>query len=217
MLPFQQQFIQLSLAVNALKFGQFTLKSGRVSPYFFNTAHFDHGPALEQLGQCFAAAIDHYAIQCDMLLGPAYKGIPLACATAIAFAQQNTRTLPLCFNRKEPKLHGEGGQLMGAPLQGKVLIMDDVITAGTAKIQAIELIHNAGAKVAGILVALDRQEPSNGSLSAAQALSHQYQIPIYSIINLEQLITFIEQTPTWQPHLPALKSYRHQVGIATNA
>lgn len=205
---YQKEFIELALEVQALRFGQFTLKSGRTSPYFFNAGAFNHGRALAQLGRCFAQAIEHHGITFDGLFGPAYKGIPLTTALAVAL----NRPVPVSFNRKEAKAHGEGGIIMGAPLSGKTLIIDDVITAGTAKKEAIELIHQQGAQVCGIFIALDRQEKGAGQQSALQEISATYQIPIHAIIQLEDLIQYFKDSAQ-QSHVEALQAYQAQYGV----
>ena len=184
----QTRFLDLALRCDVLRFGDFTLKSGRNSPYFFNAGRFDHGAALATLGQCYAQALLGAGIGFDMLFGPAYKGIPLASATAIALAAHG-RDVPLAFNRKEAKALGEGGSLIGAPLQGRVLIVDDVVTAGTAVRESITLIRAAGAQPCGGLVALDRQERGESGLSATQEISRDAGIPVIAIARLAELLT----------------------------
>lgn len=192
MRDYQRQFIELSLHYQALRFGTFTLKSGRISPYFFNAGQFQTGKALARLGQCYAAAIMDSGITFDMLFGPAYKGIPLVSAIAIALSEQYGRDVPYCFNRKESKDHGEGGTLVGAPLQGEVLIVDDVITAGTAIGEVMRLFEPySEAKAAAVMIGLDRQERGEGALSAAQEISINYRMPVYSVINLDNLSNYI--------------------------
>ena len=166
--PYQAEFITLAREYDALKFGEFTLKSGRQSPYFFNSGLFNTGYAAAKLGRAYAAAVDDAGIPCDMLFGPAYKGIPLVSATAIAMASQHQKDLPYLFNRKEAKAHGEGGVIVGADMSDQVLIVDDVITAGTAIREALDIIHAAGGETTGVLIALDRQEKGQGDLSAVQ-------------------------------------------------
>ncbi len=216
---YQRQFIKLALEYHALKFGAFTLKSGRVSPYFFNMGEFKSGFALQQLGLCYAQAIQQaktsQALAFDGLFGPAYKGIPLVVATAIGLNQVAKLDLPYSFNRKEAKTHGEGGHIVGAPLQDQVLIIDDVITAGTAAKEAIDLIHAHGAKVAGLVVALDRQEcaPEDPSRSAIQALTAQFKLPVISLVTLSDIIAYIQDSPDFKAYLPAILSYQSQYGI----
>ena len=210
---YQREFIELALSADVLRFGEFTLKSGRVSPYFFNAGLFNNGHALSRLGKYYADAIVDSGIQFDVLFGPAYKGIPLASACAIALADKHNRTIPYCFNRKEAKEHGEGGNLIGAPLTGRVLIIDDVITAGTAIRESMDIIHAAGAQAAGVLIALNRQERGTGEKSAIQEVEERYQIPVISIVSLEHVIAYISQQEKYAAYLPAIKAYREQFGI----
>jgi orotate phosphoribosyltransferase len=212
-LPHQAQFLDLALACEVLRFGEFSLKSGRVSPYFFNAGGFDRGAALACLGRCYAAALEADGLHCDMLFGPAYKGIPLATATAIALAERG-HDLPLAFNRKEAKTHGEGGLLVGAPLRGRVLIVDDVITAGTAIRESIELISAAGATPCGVLVALDREERGQGERSAAQEVSDRFVLPVIAIARLTELLAYTGSRPELAAHRDALLAYRARYGIA---
>jgi orotate phosphoribosyltransferase len=212
MLDYQQQFIQYALEVGVLKFGEFHLKSGRLSPYFFNTGLFNTGAQLDKLGQFYAEALLSSGLEVDVLYGPAYKGIPLVSTTAIAYARLEA-DIPFAFNRKEAKDHGEGGVLVGAALQGKVLILDDVITAGTSVRESVQIIHAAGATVAGVLIALDRQEKGQNALSAVQEVSAQYDIPVVSIISLADIIEFIQQDPANQEKLAIIKAYRQEYGI----
>jgi len=212
MLPHQQRFLELALARDALRFGEFTLKSGRVSPYFFNAGRFDSGAALAELGNCYADALDASGLAFDMLFGPAYKGIPLATALAVALAARG-RDLPLAFNRKEAKSHGEGGSLIGAPLRGRVLIVDDVITAGTAVREAIALIRESGAQVCGIVVALDREERGqSGTSSASRELRDEFGIAVHAIAGLDALLGFAERRPELSLHRAALLQYRERYG-----
>ena len=183
----RQRFLALATEREALRFGRFRLKSGRDSPYFFNAGRFDSGGALAELGDCYAAALESSGLQYDMLFGPAYKGIPLATALAIALARRG-RNVPLAFNRKEAKTHGEGGQLMGAPLGGRVLIVDDVITAGTAVRESLQLIREAGATPCGVLIALDRQERGRGPQSAARELAESEHVPVIAIAGLADIL-----------------------------
>lgn len=212
MKDFQHEFIQLALECQALKFGEFTLKSGRVSPYFFNAGMFRTGGAVAKLGRYYAQAIVDTNIAFDMLLGPAYKGIPLATATSIAFADNHQRDLPYTYNRKEVKTHGEGGSLVGAPLTGRVAIIDDVITAGTAVREALTIIEQAGAQTAAVVVGLNRQERGQGSKSAIQELKDECDIPVISIINLNNIVEYLEQegNPTF---LTKVKDYRQTYGV----
>ena len=213
MRDYQKAFIEFALNSEVLRFGEFTLKSGRTSPYFFNAGLFNTGQALAKLGQYYASTIVDSGIEFDVLFGPAYKGIPLAAATAVALSEQHGRDVPYSFNRKEAKAHGEGGNIVGSPLQGKILIIDDVITAGTAIRESMQIIEAAGAAPAGVVIALDRQEKGTGELSAIQEVEQQYQIPVQSIIQLELLIEFLEQQPDMQANLDAVKNYRTQYGI----
>jgi orotate phosphoribosyltransferase len=215
--PYQREFIEFALGLNVLRFGEFTLKSGRTSPYFFNAGLFNTGLALARLGGFYAEAIVDSGVEFDVLFGPAYKGIPIASSTAVALAQQHQLDLPWCFNRKEAKDHGEGGNLVGSPLQGRVLIIDDVITAGTAIREVMQLIQQSTAKPAGVVVALDRQEKGKAELSAIQEVERDFGIPVISIINLNQLIGYMEeQAETAGPlaaHLQRVKAYRDQYGV----
>jgi len=211
--PWQQEFIALAVQQGALKFGEFTLKSGRVSPYFFNAGAFSSGAALAQLGRCYAAAIMASDLRFDMLFGPAYKGIPLVSAIAIALADRHGKDCPWAFNRKEAKDHGEGGQVVGAPLQGRVLVVDDVITAGTAIREAANFIRDSQATLAGVMVALDRQERGTGATSAVQDLEQKSAICVQSIIGMNDLIGYLEQTPDLHSQLKALTAYRQEYGI----
>jgi orotate phosphoribosyltransferase len=188
----QKVFIEMILAKQVVRFGDFTLKSGRTSPYFFNAGLINDGGSLARLGACYAQAIVEAGIAFDMFFGPAYKGIPLATATAVAFADRHRRNVPVAFNRKEAKAHGEGGNLIGAPLEGKVLIVDDVLTAGTAVRESIGIIKGAGATPAGVVLALDRQERGVGSQSAVQEIQANYGIPVVRIITLDHLIEYLE-------------------------
>ena len=214
MQAYQRDFIRFAIDRGVLRFGEFTLKSGRTSPYFFNAGLFNSGKALAQLGRFYAAAIVESGISFDVLFGPAYKGIPLAATTAVALAEHHDRDLPWCFNRKEAKAHGEGGSLVGAPLTGDVLIIDDVITAGTAIREVMQIIASQnGAKAAGVLIALNRQERGNGELSAIQEVERDFGIPVVSIVSLNQVLQFLEDDPQLKQHLPAVKAYREQFGV----
>lgn len=213
MRDYQKAFIDFAINQDVLRFGEFTLKSGRTSPYFFNAGLFNTGEALAKLGQNYAQAIVDSGIEFDVLFGPAYKGIPLAAATAVALSEQHGRNVPYSFNRKEAKDHGEGGNIVGAPLEGKILIIDDVITAGTAIREAMDIISAAGAQAAGVVIALDRQEKGQGETSAIQEVEAEYNIPVASIIKLENLISYIEQDEKFADYLDAVKAYREQYGI----
>ncbi|MDX1696086.1 MAG: orotate phosphoribosyltransferase [Ketobacteraceae bacterium] len=216
---YQREFIDFAIAQNVLRFGEFTLKSGRISPYFFNAGLFQTGAALAKLGGCYAQAIADSGIDYDVLFGPAYKGIPIASAAAIALAEHHGVDKPWCFNRKEAKDHGEGGMLVGAPLRGqRVLIIDDVITAGTAIREVMAILEAAGAVPAGVVVALDRQERGKGAQSAIQEVESEFSIPVMSVVGLDQLIDFIEEksrsASDWLPHLENIRAYRERYGVS---
>lgn len=213
MQAYQREFISFAIERGVLRFGQFTLKSGRTSPYFFNAGLFNSGKALAQLGKFYAAAVADSGINFDVIFGPAYKGIPLAAATAIALAEQHQRDLPWCFNRKEAKDHGEGGWLVGAPLQGRVLVIDDVITAGTAIREVMQIIHGQQAQAAGVVIALNRQERGQGELSAIQEVERDYAMPVISIVSLSQVLEYLAGDNQLKQHLPAVEAYREQYGI----
>jgi len=213
MQPYQREFIRFAIDRGVLRFGEFTLKSGRTSPYFFNAGLFNSGSALAQLGRFYAAAVVESGISFDVLFGPAYKGIPLAATTAVALAEHHQVDTPYCFNRKEAKAHGEGGSLVGAPLAGNVLIIDDVITAGTAIREVMQIIKDQGATAAGVLIALNRQERGNGELSAIQEVERDFGIPVISIVSLNQVLQFLADDPQLKQHLPAVEAYRAQYGI----
>ena len=213
MQEYQKQFIQLALKCQALKFGQFTLKSGRISPYFFNAGQFQTGSALAELGRFYAAALVQSGIECDMLFGPAYKGIPLVSTTAVAMANEYNRDLPYCFNRKEAKTHGEGGSLVGAPLRGRVVIVDDVITAGTAVREVLSMIAQAKAVPAAILIGLNRQERGQGARSAIQELQAATGIPVVSIIHLEHIMAFLQEQGTDPDTFERISLYRQVYGV----
>ena len=210
---FQRDFIDLALQIQVLRFGEFKLKSGRISPYFFNAGLFNTGRSLARLGQFYAAAIVQSGIQFDVLFGPAYKGIPLASATSVALFEHQQRDVPYSFNRKEAKTHGEGGNIVGSPLKGRILIIDDVITAGTAIRESMDIIQAQGASPAGVIIALDRQERGQGEKSAIQEVEETFHIPVISIINLGNLIAYISQSPQYQSYLPAIEAYRKQYGV----
>ena len=213
MQEYQLTFIDLALGRNALRFGKFTLKSGRESPYFFNAGLFDDGEALAVLGQCYAAALQRSGLEYDMLFGPAYKGIALASATAIALADGHARDVPFAFNRKEAKDHGEGGVLIGAPLRGRVVIVDDVISAGTSVRESVALIRAAGATPAAVLIALDRQERGQGTQSAADEVRAEFGIPVLAIANLTELLGYVAGKPELAAVLPRLQAYRATYGV----
>jgi len=214
MLPHQRSFLDLALAKNALRFGEFTLKSGRVSPYFFNAGLIASGAALATLGRSYAQAALDSGVAFDMLFGPAYKGISLATATSIALAEIAQRDVPIAFNRKEAKTHGEGGVVIGAPLAGRVLIVDDVITAGTAIRESLALIAAHGATPAGILIALDRQERGQGALSAVQEVEREFRIPVIAIARLAELFALIDARAELAVHREKMQAYRQAYAAA---
>ena len=212
----QRQFLELAVSRQVLRFGEFTLKSGRVSPYFFNAGLFDTGAALASLGECYAQALAASGIGFDMLFGPAYKGIPLATTLAVALAGHG-RDVPVAFNRKEAKSHGEGGSLIGAPLKGRVLIVDDVITAGTAIRESLEIITAAGAQPCAVIIALDRQECGQaGGRSAAQEVAAEFGLPVIAIAGLDELLELADDRPDLAAHKPALMAYRARYGSRTD-
>lgn len=213
MRDYQREFIEFALAQGVLRFGSFTLKSGRQSPYFFNAGLFNTGKRLAALGRFYAAAILDSGIEADVLFGPAYKGIPIASATAVQLAEHFDRDLPWCFNRKEAKAHGEGGTMVGSPLTGRVLIIDDVITAGTAIREVMTLVEAAQAQAVGVVVAVDRQERGKGELSAIQEVERDFRIPVVSIINFGQIIAYLEETGLHAEHLDAVRRYRDEFGV----
>ena len=211
---YQHDFLELAHASGVLRFGHFTLKSGRESPYFFNLGAIASGVALERLGRAYAACIEASGLAFYMLFGPAYKGIPLAAAAAIALAQRHGRDVPLAYNRKEAKEHGEGGVLIGAPLRGRVLVVDDVLTAGTAVRQSLALIRSAGAGPAGVVIALDRQECGQGTHSAAQELAQEEGVPVHAIVGLAEIMAFVHAQPQLADAGAALAAYRARYGVA---
>ncbi len=213
MQDYQREFIEFAIEQNVLRFGEFTLKSGRVSPYFFNAGLFNSGVALAKLGRFYAAAIEQANVPYDVLLGPAYKGIPLATTTAVALADHHGKDVPYVFNRKEAKTHGEGGSLVGAALEGGVMIIDDVITAGTAIREVMEIIDQAGAKPAATVIALNRQEKGKGELSAIQEVERDYNMPVVSIVSLNDLIEYLEEKGDKADELAAIRKYREAYGI----
>lgn len=213
--PYQREFIAFAIEQGVLKFGEFTLKSGRVSPYFFNAGLFQTGRALARLGRFYAQAIIESNVRADVLFGPAYKGIPLAAVTAAALADHHDRDMPYAFNRKEAKTHGEGGNIVGAPLSGDILIIDDVITAGTAIREVMTLIDAAKARAAGVIIALDRQERGQGEQSAIQEVKAQYGIDVVSIVTLADVLAYLDTHAgdTMQPHAEAIRAYRAAYGV----
>jgi orotate phosphoribosyltransferase len=213
MKDYQREFIEFALQTGVLKFGSFTLKSGRQSPYFFNSGLFNSGTPLARLGRFYARTIADAGVEFDVLFGPAYKGIPLASTTVVALADHHNRDVPYVFNRKEIKDHGEGGQLVGAELKGKVLIIDDVISAGTSVRESVDIIRAAGAEPAGVVIALDRQERGQGSLSAIQEVQAEHHIPVLNIISLHDLLGYLQDSQELGQYLPAVRAYRDQYGV----
>lgn len=213
MQPYQREFIRFAIERGVLRFGEFTLKSGRTSPYFFNAGLFNSGDALARLGRFYAEAVVDSGLAFDVLFGPAYKGIPLAAATAVALAEHHGRDLPWCFNRKEAKDHGEGGTLVGAPLAGRVLIVDDVITAGTAIREVMQIIRAQHAEPAGVLIALNRQERGQGALSAIQEVERDFGMPVISIVSLNQVLEYLSEDAQLKQYLPAVEAYRAAYGV----
>ena len=212
MQDYQRSFVEFALGHDVLRFGSFTLKSGRTSPYFFNAGGFDTGARLAGLGRFYAAAIDERARDFDVLLGPAYKGIPIAAATAVQLAEHHDRDVPWSFNRKEAKDHGEGGMIVGAPLRGRVLLVDDVITSGKAIREVVPLVEDAGAELAGIVVAVDRQERGTGDLSAVDEVRRDLGVPVEAIVTFDHVIEYLEETGRHAEHLDAARAYRDQYG-----
>lgn len=213
MREYQKAFLDFAIDTGVLRFGEFKLKSGRISPYFFNSGLFNTGHSLAELGRFYAQAIVYAKLEFDVLFGPAYKGIPLVAAIAIALADQHNRDYPYAFNRKEAKDHGEGGTIVGAELKGKVLIVDDVISAGTSVRESVELITANEAMPAGVMIALDRQEKGKGTISAIQEIETQYQMPVASIVKFEDLVSYLDLTPELKSHLPAVSAYRQTYGV----
>ena len=210
---YKRDFIEFALSRNVLKFGEFTLKSGRKSPYFFNAGLFNTGADLARLGEFYAAAIQASVVDFDVVFGPAYKGIPIGTSVSVALFNRYGIDKPVCFNRKEMKDHGEGGNLIGSPLQGKILLVDDVITAGTAIRESMELISANKAELAAVLIALNRKERGKGELSAIQEVERDYQCQVVSIIDLDDLMQFIEQDPRYSRHLSEMRAYRAEFGV----
>ncbi|QQX79990.1 orotate phosphoribosyltransferase [Shewanella sp. KX20019] len=213
MKAYQREFIEFALERQVLRFGEFTLKSGRTSPYFFNAGLFNTGRDLSRLGRFYAAALVDSEIEHDLLFGPAYKGIPIATTTAVALCDHHDIDMPYCFNRKEKKQHGEGGSLVGSELKGRVMLVDDVITAGTAIRESMEIIAAHNAKLAGVLIALDRQEKGAGELSAIQEVERDFGCEIVSIVKLEDLINYLSEKPGMETELASVSAYREQYGI----
>ena len=210
---YQNTFIKFALDTEVLRFGQFVLKSGRTSPYFFNSGLFNTGKSLAELGRFYAQAIVHSDIEFDMLFGPAYKGIPLVAAISIALADHHDRDVPYAFDRKEAKEHGEGGNIVGSPLKGKILIVDDVISAGTSVRESVDLIKENNAIPAAVMIALDRQEKGTGDTSAIQEIEASYGMSVDSIVKFEHLIGFLKENPSLAEHLPAVVAYRERYGV----
>ncbi|MGD8569842.1 MAG: orotate phosphoribosyltransferase [Gammaproteobacteria bacterium] len=211
---YQKEFLSFAIDIGVLKFGEFTLKSGRKSPYFFNSGLFNSGASLATLGSFYAQAVTASQLEFDMVYGPAYKGIPLASAMVIALANDYKKDVPYAFNRKEIKDHGEGGVIVGSPLQGKVLIIDDVISAGTSVRESIDIIKAQGAEPAGVVIALDRQERGKGDTTAIQEVEQQFGIPVTSIVRLGDLINYLEQKDDTQDQVDAIKNYREKYGVS---
>lgn len=213
MQDYQQEFLEFALEVGVLRFGEFTLKSGRISPYFFNAGLFNTGASLARLGRYYARALVSSGNEFDMLYGPAYKGIPLAAVTCVALADHHNRDIPYAFNRKEAKDHGEGGNVVGSPLRGRVIIIDDVITAGTSVRESVSIIKDHNATPAGVLIALDRQEQGRDGRSAIDEVQETYAIPVTSIVRLEHLIEFLAHRPDAREVLPRIQAYRDRYGL----
>ena len=211
---FQQDFIELALECDVLQFGEFELKSGRISPYFFNAGKFSTGGALARLGRCYAAALHASGVQVDMLFGPAYKGIPLVSTTAMALSEQHGVDLPFAFNRKESKTHGEGGNIVGAPLAGDVVVIDDVMTAGTAIRESMAMLNESGARGAGVVIGLDRGERGDGERSAVQQVEQDWGLTVVSVVSLHDIIVWVQSNPAMTQHREALEQYRERYGVA---
>ncbi|MES9856566.1 MAG: orotate phosphoribosyltransferase [Sedimenticola sp.] len=210
---YQQKFLDFALEVGVLRFGEFTLKSGRISPYFFNAGLFNSGSSLARLGRFYAQAIVDSGIQFDVLYGPAYKGIPLAAVTAAALFDHHGLDIPYAFNRKEAKAHGEGGNIVGHPLEGRIMIIDDVITAGTAIRESMETIHAQDATPCGVVIALDRQERGTGERSAIQEVEDDYGMPVAAIVRLNHLVSYLEEKQGDEASLAAIQRYRNEYGV----
>ncbi|RUO20936.1 orotate phosphoribosyltransferase [Aliidiomarina iranensis] len=214
MKAYQREFIEFALGKGVLKFGEFTLKSGRTSPYFFNAGLFNTGADLARLGRYYSAALEDSGIAYDVLFGPAYKGIPIASATVVSLYEQYQKDVPYCFNRKEKKDHGEGGSLVGSPLNGRIMLVDDVITAGTAIRESMDIVEANGASLAGVLIALDRQEKGRGELSAIQEVERDYNAPVIAIVTLSDVIEYLAEQPGNEDMLAKMKEYRATYGIS---
>ncbi len=210
---YQLEFIEFAIEQKVLCFGEFTLKSGRISPYFFNSGLFNDGASLQRLGRYYMKAIEQSGLEFDMLFGPAYKGIPLASAVAISYVAEQNRSLPYCFDRKEAKDHGEGGTTFGAPLNGRILLIDDVITAGTSVKLSRQIIQAAGATAVGIAIALDRQERGQAGMSAIQEIEQEYGMTVISIISLENLVEYLQSRSDMSANLAKINDYRQQYGV----
>ncbi|TRW48346.1 orotate phosphoribosyltransferase [Aliidiomarina halalkaliphila] len=213
MKPYQREFIEFALGKGVLKFGEFTLKSGRTSPYFFNAGLFNTGADLAKLGRYYAAALEDSGIDYDVLFGPAYKGIPIASATVVSLYEHYQKDVPYCFNRKEKKDHGEGGSLVGAALKGRIMLVDDVITAGTAIRESMDIVEANGASLAGVLIALDRQEKGRGELSAIQEVERDYNASVIAIVTLGDIIDYLSEQAGQEAMLEKVREYRSQYGI----
>jgi len=210
---YKQNFIQMSIDIGALKFGEFELKSGRVSPYFFNMGLFSSGRSMKNIGDFYAAALEESNLQYDMIFGPAYKGVPLVSVLSSSLFVNHEKDVSFVYNRKEKKEHGEGGQIVGPPLEGKIVIVDDVITAGTAIKEASKMIIEAGAEISGILIALDRQEKGVGDSSAVQEVSRELRVPVISIVNLDQILTYVKNSPSeLEAYVNRIEGYREKYG-----
>ena len=210
---YKQKFIEMSIQIGALKFGEFELKSGRVSPYFFNMGLFSAGQAIKNIGDFYASALEESNIEFDMLFGPAYKGIPLTSVMSASLFMNHDKDVPFVYNRKEKKDHGEGGQIVGPSLSGKIVIVDDVITAGTAIKEASQIIREAGAEISGIIIAIDRQEKGAGEYSAVQEVSSKLGVPVISIVNLDQILAFVKNNSSeFEDHAEAIENYRKEYG-----
>ncbi len=214
MKTYQKQFIDFCIQNQVIRFGEFVLKSGRKSPYFFNAGLFNTGEMLLKLGKFYADAVCDADIEFDLLFGPAYKGIPLVVTTAIALAEEHNINKPICFNRKTAKDHGEGGNLIGAPLKGKILVVDDVITAGTAVRETFKIIKDNNAELGGVVIALDRQEKGEGNLSAIQEIEKKHHIKVISIISLDDMINYLHETPNFKVYINQIEHYREQYGCS---
>jgi len=212
MQDYQREFLDFAISIDVLRFGEFTLKSGRISPYFFNSGLFNTGASLAKLGQYYAASIEASGIEYDMLFGPAYKGIPLVAAMSIALAEKHDKDVPYAFNRKEAKDHGEGGTIVGAALAGKVLVVDDVISAGTSVRESVQIINQAGAQLAGVSIAMDRQERGTGTTSAIQEVESEYSIKVANIACMSDIIEYLGEKPNMASQLEAITAYRKQYG-----